>query len=388
MSRKELYEAGIDVSPSAFTQQRNKLDDLFLFENILENFNLLSCDYDDKRRYKGYRVYAVDGTCVNLARDETAASYMKPTKAVPKGYNQLHVTPLFDIYEKTHKLCHITPQPYQDEIGSLYRLLETIEDYITEKTLIVGDRFFSSYNTIAYFQEHPQIDFLFRAKHGMNAMKAIQKLPMKSLDEYVDFTITTTQTKEDKDSGYIFINTHKKSDKAYKTRARRWMYGDKYHFRFRVVREKLSTGDYETLLTSLPMEEFTAEEIMDLYHGRWGIETAFRELKYTLGLTMIHGKKDLFASQEIYSAMIMGNFANRLINQVVIDKAQGRKYEYQVNHKMAVYIAKKFFRTDHADGYKIMKDIARYITPIRPDRQDVRNIKGQHFRGFVYRISA
>lgn len=30
-------------------------------------------------------------------------------------------------------------------------------------------------------------------------------------------------------------------------------------------------------------------EIKELYHARWGIETAFRELKYGIGLVNLHG---------------------------------------------------------------------------------------------------
>ena len=65
---KELYEAGIDASPSAFVQQRKKLE-VSVFQCILEYYNLLC---NDEKRFKGYRVFAVDGTTANLAYDETA----------------------------------------------------------------------------------------------------------------------------------------------------------------------------------------------------------------------------------------------------------------------------------------------------------------------------
>ena len=60
----------------------------------------------------------------------------------------------------------------------------------------------------------------------------------------------------------------------------------------------LDTGQYETLVTSLP-RSFTLQEIKELYHARWGIETAFRELKYGFGLVNLHGKNDDFVNQEI-----------------------------------------------------------------------------------------
>ena len=383
---KELYEAGINASLSAFVQQRKKLE-ISVFQSILEYYNLLC---NDEKKFKGYRVFAVDGTTVNLAYDETAETYMKPTKPDRKGFNQIHCTPLLDVINKTFQsYCMIEPQKSHDEIGALLYNLNMIEDCISEKTLIVGDRGFESYNTFARFIESPNLDFLIRVKQGINAMKAISQLPMKELDTDVEFTLTTTQTKADKENGYIYINTHKKADKIYKSRARRWSYGPKYHMKLRVVRVQLSTGEYETLVTSVPREEITAEEIKELYHARWGIETAFRELKYNLGnLTLLHGKSQAFAEQEIYCAMIMSNFTNRIIQNVVIENAQNNIYEYAVNRKMATYLCKNFFRDPWANGKELMERIAKYTEPVRPDRQDERKIKPQSFKEFVYRISA
>lgn len=77
--------------------------------------------------------------------------------------------------------------------------------------------------------------------------------------------------------------------------------------RFRVVRILLDTWEYETLATSLP-RSITPSEIKELYYARWGIETAFREQKYDLGLVNLHGKKDEFVKQEILGAMTIEMF--------------------------------------------------------------------------------
>ena len=155
----------------------------------------------------------------------------------------------------------------------------------------------------------------------------------------------------------------------------------------RVVRVLLDTGEYETLATSLP-RSFTSAEIKALYHTRWGIETAFRELKYGMGLVNLHGKKDDFVKQEIFSAMLMMNFCNRIVNEIVVKQKQDNIHEYKVNMKMAMYLCRQFFRTKNADEKKLLKDIAKYLEPIRPDRRDTRNVKAKSFAGFVYRVSA
>ena len=51
--KKELYDAGIDVTASAFVQQRNKLS-WTVFEDAFEHFN---ADCNDVKKYKGYRKY-------------------------------------------------------------------------------------------------------------------------------------------------------------------------------------------------------------------------------------------------------------------------------------------------------------------------------------------
>ena len=155
----------------------------------------------------------------------------------------------------------------------------------------------------------------------------------------------------------------------------------------RVVRILLDTGEYETLATSLP-RSITPSEIKELYHARWGIETAFRELKYGLGLVNLHGKKDKFVRQEIFAAMTMSNFCSRIASTIVMKQKKANMYEYKVNMKMAIYLCKKFYRTENADAKQLIQDIAKYTEPIRQGRSDERNIKAKSFVGFVYRVSA
>lgn len=89
--------------------------------------------------------------------------------------------------------------------------------------------------------------------------------------------------------------------------------------KFRVVRVKLDNGSFETLVTSLP-RSISAADIKELYHARWGIELAFRELKYSIALNRIHGKSREFATQELVAALITANFVSRLAATIVIKK--------------------------------------------------------------------
>ena len=53
-----------------------------------------------------------------------------------------------------------------------------------------------------------------------------------------------------------------------------------YEFTFRIVRLRISDDFYEVLATNLPADEFSVDDLMDVYHLRWRVETSYRFLKY------------------------------------------------------------------------------------------------------------
>lgn len=182
---KELYNLGINVSASAFVQRRKQISSVDI-ENIFELFNQY---YEDKDTYKGYKILAVDGTTVNMARNPQAPTYVKNDG---RGYNEFHVTPLYDVLNKTYQHCVIQPQPQQGEIGALrFMLTQFYSNKTLQNTLIVADRGFESYNMIAHFLNEG-VDFLIRVKQDRSAMREIRKLPMMELDTVINFHITTT----------------------------------------------------------------------------------------------------------------------------------------------------------------------------------------------------
>lgn len=68
---------------------------------------------------------------------------------------------------------------------------------------------------------------------------------------------------------------------------------------------------------------------------RWGIETSFRELKYTIGLTNLHSKNVEYICQEIYAKLIQYNFCEIISANIILEE-RNRKYTYQLNYTMAI----------------------------------------------------
>lgn len=84
---KELYDYFKDdelMTSSAFVQQRDKLLPEAM-EYLLHEFN---AQCNDTKTYEGYRLYAVDGTDVNIAKNPDTDSYVE--NGQNEGYNQLH----------------------------------------------------------------------------------------------------------------------------------------------------------------------------------------------------------------------------------------------------------------------------------------------------------
>lgn len=378
-----LHAAGIEVTASAVSQRRAQIDPA-MFRAVFERFNF-SCADADNVLFRDIRLLAADGTTVSLPRNPVSASFVC-NDGIPNGVNQLHVTPLYDLLSRTFIDTVIQPEPQKDEIGALVTMLE--RNTFSQQTLITADRGFEAYNLIAHMLEKPNVDFLIRVKQSRSAMREVAKLPMLELDCDISFSICTTQKNSDKQNqSYIFLQVPKKSKPGSKTRRGRWDFGNYYPMKFRICRFLLDNGEFETVATSLP-RSFTLEDVKALYHLRWGLEVGFRDLKYTLGLVNLHGKSDAFAEQEIYASLTAFNFASRVCREAVVRQPKDGVYAYKVNFKMAVALCREFIRTPKADADKLLNDIARYTVPIRPGRQDQRNLQVKGFPGFVYRVAA
>lgn len=377
---KIAREAGVDVTPAALSQRRTQIaPDVFR-----EVFNRFNAAGTDNETFRGYRVLAVDGTAVNMPRNPAAPSFVC-NESAPHGYNQLHLNPLFDICNRTYFDAIVQPESQKDEIGALVEMLRRNE--FGRKTIILCDRGYEGYWPLGVMIERPNVDFVLRVKQNHSAMREIARLPMCELDCSISFSLTTTQTNEDKRLRRIHISVPKKSKPGSKTKRSRWDLPSPYTMRLRIVRFQLDTGVFETLATSLP-PSFTIDDLKALYGMRWGIETSFRDLKYTVGLVHLHGKSDPFVEQEVYAALTAFNYASRVTREVVIRQPKDGVYAYRVNFKNAVTMAKEHIRNPALDNAVLVREIAKHTIPIRPGRKDHRNLRVKGFVGFTYRIAA
>ena len=345
---KELHRAGIKATPAAVSQRRAEIPPT-AFREVFERFNAATV-HTDTEKFRGYRVLAVDGSAVNIPFNSDADSFLRVATHPKGGYNALHISPLFDVLNKTFVDLRVQPESRMDEIGALIDLLRKHD--FQEKTLILADRGYESYNLLAHLLEKPHVAFAVRVKQHHGALREVAKLPMLNLDCDITFTLTTTQTNADKEKRHIYLQVPQKSKAGSKTKPTRWDFPSPYPMRLRIVRFMLPSGEFETIATNLP-RDFTPEDIAALYHSRWEIETGFRNAKYSIGLTNLHGRCDAFCEQEVYAALTAFNFVSRVSRAAVIRQPESGVYAYKVNFKMATMLCREYLRTPNADGDKL-----------------------------------
>ena len=169
------------------------------------------------------------------------------------------------------------------ENAALVNMVERSE--IHEPAIVIADRNYESYNTLEHIRKKGW-NYLIRLREAAGILSNLP-LPEGDFDLPVQIFLTRKQTKEvkmlmkEKPGKYRFLP----SASNFKFLPKGSL--DFYPISFRIVRFKISDVSTETLITNLDANAFPPEELKRLYHLRWGIETSFRQLKYTIGLTAV-----------------------------------------------------------------------------------------------------
>ena len=384
--RHELYKyfnyQEDTLSNSAYCQQRNTLAPE-TFKSLLQRFNshFPPAPYKDK-----YQLMAADGCTFTFTRNpEDTISFYGPDGKSTKGFNQIHTVALYDLISRYYVNAKIQPIKKKNEFKALAELIDEYEHHDL-MPIFIADRGFFAYNVFAHAIENKSF-FLIRAKD-----KNMMRLTGSSIDELpddLDISVTRILTRS------ASKKNRKQPDKpdAYRhiCKAVRFDYlpegsKDEYEITLRVLRFKITDSSYENIVTNLPVEEFSADDIKDLYNLRWGIETSFRELKHILGTGNFRSKKREYIEHEIWAKLILYNFCSVITQHVVLKRAK-RKYEYQVNFTVAFNACHYFIRIKNGDSPPNIEGLIRQnILPIRPGRNYARQHRFQIPVSFAYRF--
>lgn len=293
---------------SAFLQQRRKLtDDCFPYlfcsftETLVSDRTLGMRDM----LCHGMHVLAGDGSDVNVAYNPNDPLTFIEKKG-KRGYNQIHLNALYDVCTGMWMSASIQGIHKKQERRALVDMIAQIKEI--NKCIITADRGYESFNVFAACME-AGAKFVIRLKDiESNGILSTYDLPDDEFDEIIVTTLTKRRTKETLEdidtytvlpfyTDFDFFNNENKT----------------YKIRIRIVRFRLPNGEYVAVATNLEEKKFGLEVIRDIYHRRWGCETGFRKLKYTIGLVNFHSWKMQYVQQEVFARLIMYNFCAAVV---------------------------------------------------------------------------
>lgn len=365
------------ASVSALVQQRNKilpeaLEYLFReFTNRCQKTNL----------YKGYRLLAVDGSDLQFTANPNDPLSYFPGVNGQKPYSFLHLNALYDLNSNLYLDAVVQKRRSAHENAALVEMVDRCST--DAPAIIIADRNYESYNTLEHISQKGW-RYLIRLRETKGIISNIP-LPEGDFDLSVQISLTRRQNKAVKALQKEFPGIYRFLPSNVHFPFLPTGSFDFYPFSFRIVRFNISGDSTETLITNLDKASFPAEELKRLYHLRWGIETSFRQLKYTVGLSLFQSKKVEYITQEIFARLTMYNFCELITSHVVIQNKR-RKYVYQTNFTAAVHICRQFLR-GAVSPPNVEALIKAQVTPIRPGRSTPRRTKNIKFNGFFYRIA-
>ena len=372
------------VSAPAVVQQRDKISEA-AFPSL---FDLFVQKTDSPKLYKGFRLLAADGSVIQIPTNPHHLDSYFPSVNGQAAYSLLHLDAMYDLLQHTYTDAILLGQRKANERAAL---CDMVDRSVLDKVLLIADRGYESYNLMAHIQEKGW-NFLIRIQDILNSRGIAAGLDLPGTEEFdisLQLCLTTKQTNETKRlyknrNAYKYIPSNVTFDYLPK-KNRKHDPTVFYSLPFRIVRFKITANSYETVVTNLDAVAFPSRELKTLYNMRWGIETAFRELKYTVGLLHFHAKKVEYIYQEVFARLIMYNFTELVTSPVIIQKADA-KYAYKANFSVAVHVCRQFF-LGNVSPPDVEALIRRHVSPIRPGRSRPRKMTVKHAVSFIYRVA-
>lgn len=346
-TKQSFSESRQKLSPKAFTM----LNDSFIQKFYEDN---------DFKKYKSYRLLAIDGSCMEIPNTEELLrhyGYATNSNSTKKVARALSST-VFDIENKiviTSLLGRYDDSERELAVKNLDRLKDLTHDNI--KDLILFDR------------GYPSLDFI------INLNKRNLKYIMRvSTSFYTEETDIKTQDEN------VEVLVTKERARGFKKRGKLIPAGTVVNFR--VLKIVLDNGEIETLITNLSKEELKYEESKELYFKRWGIETKFDELKNKFQIENYSGVKPLIIEQDFYATLFLSNIASIFEQEAQEELREENlkkslKYEYKINKNILVGKLKNSIiemlleEDDHEKERlyeKLINAIKRNVIPIRKGR--------------------
>ena len=364
-TKMELYDYWKEydlerVSAPALLKQREKLN-----AGIFKELSKLSLiDFYEKfseevRVYKGYVLEGIDGSDCEVPN--TIATRQRYQSINSTDDNRVARIKLSNCYDLLNNYVLDTQiEEYKHSEIDLAKRHTELTEYVNKffPTIKIMDRGYFSLSFIYYLIKKGEKFIIRMSKSKLK----IEQQSMQSDDEYVEI-----QYQYDRIANY-----KEKDEELYNY----YMNGNRLNVRLTKV--TLPTGETEILVSNLSMEEFSTEDLYELYGFRWGIETSYHAMKEGMTVTNISSSKHNIIEQEIYSQMFVYNLLKSICNDLEEEIPQERyKHRMKVNFNMAIGFIKRFLikiliEEDDEKKEKLLEElydnILSELVPIRKGR--------------------
>lgn len=366
----EFFDILDDTNPAtkgAFSLQRIKLlPEFFQVWNswLVDSFYR---HYEEKiKRWKGFRLLAVDGSTGNLVNKKDVVDFFGTLN------NQHFGTPMTRIFQIYDVLNDITifSNLYPIKTGEK-PIMNSRVDTLYSDSITLFDRGFPSYE-LMYLMIHSEgpKHFVIRCKADFNTeVKQFKKSRKKS--KTIQLNATSIAIENLRAKGFIITK--------------------QTEIKVRMVKIKLSSGETEILLTNLYDEQlYSIDDLYNLYGMRWTIETSYGMQKNQLQIEQFSGHRVICIQQDFHASVFVANLQS-LINKQCEDYLcrtnLNRKYNHKINRNISWgalknNIVKLFFSNEPLDVLlKLQRLFERFTEPIRPYRKYKRTIMVKFRRG-------
>lgn len=352
-----------NITASGFFQQREKLNpEAFTYLTQMSVRTFYTDFPNEVKKFKGYVLTAVDGSDFEIPNTEKARKQFNGNQQ--EQCARVTVSTYYDVLNK-YTLDTIVEKYDFSEIEMAKRHIETVEkekllgDF---KSIHIGDR---NYKSIADFYYFIKTNQKFVIRVAESSYKK-EKDAMTSKDEIIELGYEYNRIKYYKDTDPEVYNYFKNGGTI----------------KVRCVKIELNTGETEFLFTNLEIDEFTTEDINEIYQLRWKIEINYKHLKSNMKIECITSSKELLIKQDIYSQILVANLLQSFINDSD-EKLQELKYKHEVktNKNMAIGLFKDkliniFLENDGHRRATMMNELvdemSKYLVYVIPRRKNER----------------
>jgi hypothetical protein len=336
---KEYKNSGATMTKQAFSQLREKINPE-AFIDLNDNFINWFYNDGDFKKYKGFRLLAIDGSITEVPNTEKTREYFGYyNNQSQKKLARAMFGVIYDI-ENDMILESKISNWKEAERDIAKELIEQLEGKGFQNDLIIFDRGYPSKAFIS-FLEKKKLKYLIRIKRN-------------------GFSTEFDKANEKDQTIEIMDGTDCLS--------------------IRIVNVILQTGEAEKLITNIHDKGFTVDNFKELYFKRWGIEVKYCQLKSRYELENFSGISPVAIMQDFYAAIYLSNMmtlAKNEANEKADTEKSDLKYEYKVNMNILIpkvqrVLIECLLEDDINKRNKILDDAMQMITknlvPIRPNR--------------------